>query len=125
MFVDVSVPVGATSNPIVVPATAVRRAAFGDHVFVIAPAGGANAKSGAGPGELRAQQRFVTLGPMIGGDVVVVSGLKDGEEIAAAGSFKLRDGALVMKGAPGGAATNGPAGGPADGQLKNEQAQGK
>ena len=47
------------------------------------------------------------------------------EEIAAAGSFKLRDGALVMKGAPGGAATNGPAGGPADGQLKNEQAQGK
>lgn len=117
MFVDVSVPVGATSNPIVVPATAVRRAAFGDHVFVIAPSAAPNAK----PGELRAQQRFITLGPMIGGDVVVVSGLKEGEEIAAAGSFKLRDGALVMKGAPGNAAGGTPANGPGgSGQAKGD-----
>ncbi len=94
MFVDVSVPVGPTTRPIVIPATAVRRAAFGDHVFVVGPSAGANAK----PGELRVQQRFVTLGPMIGSDVVVLSGLKDGEEVAAAGSFKLRDGALVVRG---------------------------
>lgn len=121
MFVDVSVPVGATSNPIVVPATAVRRAAFGDHVFVIGPSAGANAK----PGELRAQQRFITLGPMIGGDVVVVSGLKDGEEIAAAGSFKLRDGSLVIKGAPDGAAPGGPAHGQAGEQAGSEKAASK
>lgn len=94
MFVDVSVPVGPTTRPIVIPATAVRRAAFGDHVFVVGPSVGANAK----PGELRVQQRFVTLGPMIGSDVVVLSGLRDGEEVAAAGSFKLRDGALVVRG---------------------------
>ncbi|MCC6228079.1 MAG: efflux RND transporter periplasmic adaptor subunit [Phycisphaerales bacterium] len=121
MFVDVSVPVGATSNPIVVPATAVRRAAFGDHVFVISPSAGANAK----PGELRAQQRFITLGPMIGGDVVVVSGLKDGEEIAAAGSFKLRDGSLVIKGAPDGAAPGGPAHGQAGEQAGSEKSASK
>lgn len=119
MFVDVSVPVGTTSMLVVVPATAVRRAAFGDHVFVIQPGAGPDAK----PGELRAHQRFVTLGPMVGEDVVIVDGLKDGEEIASSGSFKLSEGALVVKGAPAGAPGSGPS---AMGDVaKNEKTKGE
>lgn len=93
MFVDISVPVGQPVPSIVVPSTAVRRASFGNHVFIIVP--------GEAPNTFRAKQVFVKLGAAIGEDVIVTEGLTNGQEVAAAGSFKLRDGALVMKAAPG------------------------
>ncbi|HKX45860.1 MAG TPA: efflux transporter periplasmic adaptor subunit, partial [Planctomycetota bacterium] len=58
----------------------------GDHVFVLAPAEG---------GELRASERRVVSGPVLGDEVVVASGLAAGEVVAASGSFKLYEGALV------------------------------
>ncbi len=112
MFIDVEVPVDAPENVVTIPTTAVRRAAFGDHVFVIGPGDDKMA-----PGALAAHQRMVTLGADIGGKVVVISGLKPGEEVASGGSFKLRDGAPVQKAAPasGAAAPTGtPGGTPAD-----------
>lgn len=93
-FVDVEVPIGEPSKCIVVPVTAVRRASFGDHVFVVVPS--------EKPGEFRAKQRFIKLGEAIGETVIVLSGVTAGEELAADGSFKLREGALVMRGGPGG-----------------------
>jgi membrane fusion protein (multidrug efflux system) len=90
MFIDVSVPIGAEREFVAVPATAVRRASFGDHVFRIT--------QGETPETLRAHQAFIRLGPTVGSDVIVTEGLKAGEEIAAAGSFKLREGALVVRG---------------------------
>lgn len=95
MFVDITVPVGPEQRFSVVPATAVRRASFGDHVFVIVP--------GEKPGTSVAKQRFVKVGPAIGADVVIYDGLKPDERIAAAGSAKLRDGVGVMVGPPPGA----------------------
>jgi len=95
MWIDVEVPVEAPREHLVIPATAVRRAPYGEHVFVVAP-------DPANPEALRAQQRFVTLGAGIGGNVIVVDGLRDGEQVATEGSFKLRDGALVRPGAPSG-----------------------
>lgn len=91
MFVDIRVPVDTPKDYVIVPATAVRRAAFGDHVFVIVA---------DETGKSRARQRFVKLGPSLGGDVIVLEGLKEGDELAAAGSFKLREGVLVMVGPP-------------------------
>lgn len=95
MFVDVKVPVGDESMFISIPNTAIRRAPFGDHVFVVVP--------GDKPGSLKASQRFIRTGPSIGGDVIVLEGLKDGEKVAADGSFKLREGVTVVAGVPGGA----------------------
>ncbi len=103
MFVDVRVPVGAESQFPAIPATAVRRAPFGDHVFVVVP--------GDKPGSLKASQRFIRTGPSVGGDVIVLEGLKPGERVAADGSFKLREGVTVVAGAPGA-----PAGGGARGE---------
>jgi membrane fusion protein (multidrug efflux system) len=91
MAIDVEVPTEAPREYVVVPTTAVRRAAFGDHVFVITPS---DEKSQG----LVAHQRIVTLGPDLGGRVIVETGLKAGEKIAAAGSFKLRDGVPVFAG---------------------------
>ncbi|MFO0872541.1 MAG: efflux RND transporter periplasmic adaptor subunit [Phycisphaerales bacterium] len=87
MFVQINVPVDAEQRVLVVPSSAVRRTSYADQVFVIVP--------GAEPGQLRAQQRFVKLGPTIGEETVVREGLSAGETVASSGAFKLRDGALV------------------------------
>lgn len=92
MFIDVEVPLEEETMRVAVPTSAVRRAAFGDHVFVIGP----STKEGDQPGAMRSSQRIVKLGPDVGGKVVVLEGLKEGEKIAAGGSFKLREGALVI-----------------------------
>lgn len=118
MFVDVNVAVDPLQDYTVVPTTAVRRASFGDHVFVIRP-------DEKDPQKLRAHQQFITLGPAVGGDTIVLAGLKPGDEIAAVGSFKLREGVMVMKGDPNKSPDGGsPAGGPggASGQEKQTSA---
>lgn len=97
MFVQVRVPIGVPSPSVVVPSTAIRRAAYANSVFVIEPD-----EKGDG---VRAKQRFVQLGETLGEDVIVLEGLKVGDRIAAAGSFKLRDGVKVMLAPPAGAAS--------------------
>lgn len=88
MFVEVTVGAAAARSVLAVPMAAVRRAAYGDHVYVI----GAPAEGEKGP---RAEQRFVRTGPVVGGDIVIVDGLAVGERVATEGSFKLRQGSLV------------------------------
>ncbi|MBL8877458.1 MAG: efflux RND transporter periplasmic adaptor subunit [Phycisphaerae bacterium] len=90
MFIDVEVPVAPAVDSIVVPATAVRRAAFGPHVYVIVPA-----PTPENPQGKKVSHRMVQLGANLGDRVVVASGLKAGEQVAAGGSFKLMDGAAV------------------------------
>ncbi|QYK47912.1 MAG: efflux RND transporter periplasmic adaptor subunit [Phycisphaeraceae bacterium] len=102
MFVQVRVPIDAPSEHVVVPSVAIRRAPYGNSVFVI---------SADESGETRAFQRFVTLGETVGEQVIVLDGLKQGERIAAAGSFKLRDGVKVVTGEPGGGPGGGAEGG--------------
>jgi membrane fusion protein (multidrug efflux system) len=85
-FVDV-VAVTAPARPaLLVPLTAVRRAPYGQHVFVLVNENG----------QLRARQRVVQTGAVQGTDIVVTDGLAEGELIAGAGSFKLREGLLVQ-----------------------------
>jgi membrane fusion protein, multidrug efflux system len=64
----------------------VRRAPYGEHVFVLANE----------DGQSRARQRVVQTGPVQGTDIVITDGLAEGELIAAGGSFKLREGLLVQ-----------------------------
>jgi membrane fusion protein (multidrug efflux system) len=89
--VRVRVPVGAPRQAVTVPVSALRKGPAGDHVFVIAPDGN---------GKPRAQLRMVRSGAMLGDDVVIESGLEAGEEVAASGSFKLREGVLVAVAVP-------------------------
>jgi membrane fusion protein, multidrug efflux system len=96
--VRVVVPTGALANAVVVPASALRKGPTGDHVFVVA----------AGPdGKTRAHLRPVRGGPIVGDEVVVLEGLQAGEQVAASGSFKLREGVLVVVADPSGAAKEG------------------
>jgi membrane fusion protein, multidrug efflux system len=84
--VRVRVPVGPPRMAIAVPASAVRKGPGGDHVFVIAP---------DSKGQMRAQLRAVQVGALLGDEAVIDSGLAAGDQVAASGSFKLRDSALV------------------------------
>ncbi len=85
--VRVEIPVGSPVSAVIVPASALRKGPSGDHVFVLA----------AGEdGKTRAHVRTVVSGPLVGDSVIILDGLKPDEKVAASGSFKLRDGALVV-----------------------------
>jgi len=86
MFVDVSVASGPSERVLTIPSTAVRRAAYGDHVFVVV-----NDEKGIP----RAKQIFVTLGASLGDSVIVMKGLAEGDVIATDGSFKLFEGVQI------------------------------
>lgn len=86
MFIDVLAVTAPPRPAILVPLTALRRSAHGNHVFVLSKEAG----------KLRARQRDVEIGPVQNGDIVIEKGLEVGELVATAGSFKLRDGMLVQ-----------------------------
>jgi len=89
-FVDVVATVAAPMPTLFVPVTAVRRAPYGQLVYALVEE----------DGKLRARQRIVQTGPVQGDDIAVLTGLAEGEVIAGAGSFKLREGLLVQAGKP-------------------------
>ena len=75
---------------LVIPATSVVYAPYGDSVFSI------EEKAEGGKTSLVAHQKFVRLGERRGDLVAVESGLAAGETIVSSGAFKLRNGASVM-----------------------------
>ncbi|HEY1908695.1 MAG TPA: efflux RND transporter periplasmic adaptor subunit [Myxococcaceae bacterium] len=85
--VHVRVPLGRISEAVAVPATALRKSPGGDHVWVLAA---------DESGTLRAHERAVSSGPLVGDSVLILKGLKPGEQVAASGSFKLREAARVQ-----------------------------
>lgn len=85
--VRVKVRVGAPRSAVAIPVNAVRKGPGGDQVFVIGP---------DGQGKPRARVRHVESGAMSGDDIIVYAGLTAGEQVAASGAFKLRDGVLVV-----------------------------
>ncbi|MET0410224.1 MAG: efflux RND transporter periplasmic adaptor subunit, partial [Polyangiaceae bacterium] len=85
--VRVLVPVGKSSSAVAIPVSALRKGPDGDHVWVVAD---------DGAGVQRAHERMVESGPVLGEAVLVLGGLTEGEQVAAAGSFKLRDGVRVQ-----------------------------
>ncbi len=91
MFTNVEVLAPEQIPVLLVPATAVLYAPYGDSVFVLEPKKGPDGKD-----QLTAQQRFVRLGERRGDLVAVVTGLKAGESIVSSGAFKLRSGATVV-----------------------------
>lgn len=84
--VRVEVPAGPSRKAIAIPVSALRKGPQGDHVFVIAF---------DKEGKTRAHVRPVESGTILGDDVLILKGLTAGEQVAASGSFKLREAALV------------------------------
>ena len=85
--VRVEVPVGPNAKVVAVPVNALRKGPAGDHVFILQT---------DSAGQTRAHLRQVESGPVIGDEVLILSGLRAGERVATSGSFKLREAVLVQ-----------------------------
>jgi len=90
MFVNVDVVSSEKRRVLVIPATAVIFAPYGDSVFAIE-----EKKDGGGHTTRVARQKFVRVGERRGDFVAVASGLEGGEAVVSSGAFKLRNGAAV------------------------------
>jgi membrane fusion protein (multidrug efflux system) len=91
MFANVDLVSGEKRPVLVVPATAILFAPYGDSVFSLETK--KDEKTGATA--LVARQKFVRLGERRGDFVVVTSGLNPGDNVVSAGAFKLRNGMTV------------------------------
>jgi membrane fusion protein (multidrug efflux system) len=92
MFANVDVIAPQKQSLLIIPATALLYAPYGDSVFALEEA---KPEPGQKPGHV-AKQKFVRLGERRGDLVAVVSGLTAGETIVSTGAFKLRNGSAVV-----------------------------
>jgi membrane fusion protein (multidrug efflux system) len=83
MYVDVDAVLPEGKKVVVIPATSVLYAPYGDSVFVI---------DDKPDGTKVVRQQFIRLGERRGDFVAVVSGLKVGETVVSTGSFTLHNG---------------------------------
>jgi membrane fusion protein (multidrug efflux system) len=93
MFAKVEVLLPEEKSVLVIPATSVLSAPYGDSVYVIEPAP-QNIGQKAG---LSVRQQFVRTGEARGDLITVESGLKPGEKVVSSGVFKLRNGMSVTE----------------------------
>ncbi|HUM11581.1 MAG TPA: efflux RND transporter periplasmic adaptor subunit [Myxococcaceae bacterium] len=99
MFASVEVEAGKPGQALVVPATSVIYAPFGDSVYLVAEQKDPPPAPAKAPGDkptLIAQQQFVRLGERRGDFVQILNGLKGGETVVSNGAFKLRNGQTIM-----------------------------
>jgi membrane fusion protein (multidrug efflux system) len=88
MFVQVAVPLPEKNNVLVVPATAILYAPYGDSVFVVEK----NKDESKGKPGLVLRQQVVRTGMTRGDYISITSGLKEGETVVTTGVFKFRNG---------------------------------
>lgn len=99
MFGQVTVVLPRQPQLVIVPATAIVHASYGDSVFIVEP------KPADSPGMRETpdgkpvkivRQAFVRLGTARGDFVAITEGLKPNLEVVTAGAFKLRNGGPVV-----------------------------
>lgn len=90
MFGSVAVDLPVADQVLIIPATSVLYAPYGDTVFIVE-----DGKDAAGVPQKTVRQQFVRLGVTRGDFVAVTSGLKLGDTIVSAGVFKLRNGVAI------------------------------
>lgn len=93
MFARVEVLLLSEQSVLVVPATSILSAPYGDSVYVIESNSGTNNASAG----LVVRQQFIRTGRARGDFISVETGLKPGERVVSAGLFKLRNGMSVIE----------------------------
>lgn len=91
MFVQVEVELPLGAPQIVLPATAIAYAPYGNSVYIIEQMKGSDGKKYLG-----VRQQIVKLGAARGDLVAIETGVKPGEQVVTSGVFKLRNGAPVQ-----------------------------
>jgi len=86
MFVNVNIFEAKPRDVVIVPATAVVFASYGNSIFLV--------EKGS-DGAMVAKQHFVELGETRGDFVEVIKGVEAGAEVVISGAFKLRNGSSI------------------------------
>jgi membrane fusion protein, multidrug efflux system len=92
MFVNAAVVLPAEPDRVVLPETAVDYTLYGDSVYVVREEG----QDSSGNPVLKAYREPVKTGARWDGKVAVLSGVKPGDKVVAAGQVKLQNGAQVI-----------------------------
>lgn len=98
MFANLQVLLPQTPPQVVVPETAITYTLYGNSVYVISEKkdkDGQVVKNDQGQAELMVERRFVETGERRAGQVVLLKGLKAGEQVVSSGQLKLDNGAHV------------------------------
>ncbi len=98
MFVNVAVVLPEKRKVVVIPATGLVHASYGDSVFIVEErkdAQGYPVKTPDGKPTLAARQQFVKPGEARGDFVEIREGVIPGQQVVSEGAFKLRNGAPV------------------------------
>ena len=93
MFAKIEVVLPELKDVLVIPATAILSAPYGDSVYVVE----SKAAGQGGKTSLTVRQQFIRVGRVRGDYLTVESGLKTGEKVVSAGAFKLRNGMAVIE----------------------------
>lgn len=99
MFTAVEVILGDPASLVMVPATAISHASFGDSVFLVEgkPDGDPGVRmTSDGLTVQLARQQFVKVGAARGDFVAILDGVTDGQAVVVGGVFKLRNGAPIV-----------------------------
>lgn len=91
MFVNLEVLAAQARPALVIPATSVLYAPYGDSLFVVE-----ESKDASGRSAQTVRQKFLRLGERRGDLIVVESGVSAGETVVSSGAFKLRNGMGVV-----------------------------
>ena len=98
MFAQVTVVLPQAKSQVVIPATSILHAPYGDSVFFVEDkkddAGKVVTAPDGKPIKV-ARQQFVKVGESRGDFVAILDGVPPGREVVSAGAFKLRNGARV------------------------------
>jgi membrane fusion protein (multidrug efflux system) len=92
MYANVDIDIGAPTEQLTLPQTAITYNPYGDTVFLVQQSG----VDDKGKPKLTVQQRFVQLGATRGDQVAVLSGISAGDVVVTAGQMKLRNGSPVI-----------------------------
>jgi len=98
MFVNVAVVLPQKRQVVVIPATALVHASYGDSVFIVEnrkDTHGAPVKGSDGKPALAVRQQFVKPGEARGDFVEILDGVTPAQQVVSQGAFKLRNGAPV------------------------------
>lgn len=98
MFANLDVLLPGEEQRVVVPETAITYTLYGNSVYVITPKKGEDGqeqKDDKGEPYLVVERRFVETGERRDGQVVVLKGLKTGEQVVTSGQLKLDNGSHV------------------------------
>lgn len=92
MYGVITIDLGIKQQYLTLPQTAITYNPYGNTVFVVKSAG----KDKDGKPILKAEQKFVTLGPTRGDQVSILTGIEAGDLVVSSGQLKLQNGSLII-----------------------------